>query len=72
MRITLSAIKADIGSIGGHLAPSETLIDTVRQSVHERRKADYVVVPIARFRSHRSSRALSARSCRLVPNALHS
>lgn len=38
MRITLSAIKADVGSIGGHLAPSESVIDTVRQAIYERKR----------------------------------
>ncbi|MFO0969914.1 MAG: fructose-1,6-bisphosphate aldolase/phosphatase [Gemmataceae bacterium] len=33
MRTTLSIIKADIGSIGGHVAPSETLFDTVGQYI---------------------------------------
>ena len=33
MKITLSVIKADIGSIGGHIAPSQQLLDTVRQFV---------------------------------------
>ncbi|MBI1736797.1 MAG: fructose 1,6-bisphosphatase [Candidatus Rokubacteria bacterium] len=33
MNITLSVIKADIGSIGGHLAPSERLLATVRDHV---------------------------------------
>lgn len=33
MKITLSVIKADIGSIGGHIAPSARLLDTVRQHV---------------------------------------
>jgi fructose 1,6-bisphosphatase len=27
MRITLSVIKADIGSIGGHIAPSRRLLE---------------------------------------------
>jgi len=31
--LTLSVIKADIGSIGGHIAPSERLLDTVRTHV---------------------------------------
>jgi fructose 1,6-bisphosphate aldolase/phosphatase len=31
MNITLSVIKADIGSIGGHVAPSWRLIETVRR-----------------------------------------
>jgi fructose 1,6-bisphosphate aldolase/phosphatase len=36
MRITVSAIKADIGSIGGHIAPSQKLLDTVREHVSRR------------------------------------
>jgi fructose 1,6-bisphosphate aldolase/phosphatase len=38
MELTLSVIKADIGSIGGHLAPSERLLDTVGEYVVERGK----------------------------------
>lgn len=33
MNTTLSIIKADIGSIGGHVAPSEKLLDTVGQYI---------------------------------------
>ena len=33
MHITVSAIKADIGGIGGHTRPSDELIDTVRNFV---------------------------------------
>jgi fructose 1,6-bisphosphate aldolase/phosphatase len=33
MRVTLSVIKADIGSIGGHIAPSRRLLETVRAHV---------------------------------------
>ncbi len=33
MRTTLSVIKADIGSIGGHMVPSRRLLDTVREVV---------------------------------------
>jgi fructose 1,6-bisphosphate aldolase/phosphatase len=36
MRITLSVIKADIGSIGGHIAPSAQLLGTVRRTLRER------------------------------------
>jgi fructose 1,6-bisphosphatase len=36
INITLSVIKADIGSIGGHIAPSRKLLDTVKASVAER------------------------------------
>jgi fructose 1,6-bisphosphate aldolase/phosphatase len=34
MKTTLSIIKADIGSIGGHVAPSSLLLDTVRKHIH--------------------------------------
>lgn len=33
MKITLSLIKADIGSIGGHIKPSQAVIDRVREVV---------------------------------------
>lgn len=33
MATTLSIIKADVGSIGGHVAPSRELMDTVRQAI---------------------------------------
>jgi fructose 1,6-bisphosphate aldolase/phosphatase len=36
MKITLSVIKADIGSIGGHVAPSRRLEECVRSQVAER------------------------------------
>jgi fructose 1,6-bisphosphate aldolase/phosphatase len=36
MKLTLSVIKADIGSIGGHIAPSQRLIETVRRTVRAR------------------------------------
>lgn len=38
MEITLTAIKADIGSIGGHLVPSEELLVQVKKTVAERGK----------------------------------
>lgn len=38
MQITLSVIKADIGSIGGHICPSQQLLDEVRSVVAERGK----------------------------------
>jgi fructose 1,6-bisphosphate aldolase/phosphatase len=38
MQITLSVIKADIGSIGGHICPSRQLLDEVRSIVAERGK----------------------------------
>jgi fructose 1,6-bisphosphate aldolase/phosphatase len=33
MRVTLTAIKADIGAIGGHTRPSDELVDTVKRLV---------------------------------------
>jgi fructose 1,6-bisphosphate aldolase/phosphatase len=38
MRITLSVIKADVGSIGGHIKPSAKLKDTVERFVREKGK----------------------------------
>lgn len=35
MKVTLSVIKADIGSIGGHLCPSEKLLETVRGHISD-------------------------------------
>lgn len=35
MRITLSVIKADVGSIGGHTRPSPRMLETVRARVRE-------------------------------------
>ena len=32
MKLTLSVLKADVGSIGGHTKPSERMLDTVRQA----------------------------------------
>jgi fructose 1,6-bisphosphate aldolase/phosphatase len=46
VNITISVIKADIGSIGGHIAPSRRLLETVREHVHESGRQwliDYVV-----------------------------
>jgi len=33
MRITLSVLKADVGSIGGHIKPSQALLEEVRHFV---------------------------------------
>ncbi len=35
MKITLSVLKADIGSVGGHIRPSQALLDEVRNFVRE-------------------------------------
>ncbi len=37
MRVTLSVIKADVGSVGGHTLPSGELLDTVRSAVERER-----------------------------------
>ncbi len=33
MKITVSVIKADVGSVGGHIAPSEKLLDAVKAHI---------------------------------------
>jgi len=35
MKITISGIKADVGSIGGHICPSKALLDAVTQTVKQ-------------------------------------
>ena len=42
MKITLSVIKADIGSIGGHIAPSRKVLDTVRTHVQNDGKGLFI------------------------------
>jgi fructose 1,6-bisphosphate aldolase/phosphatase len=42
MQITLSVIKADIGSIGGHIAPSKRLLESVRE--HVRRHGEGLLI----------------------------
>lgn len=39
MKTTLSIIKADIGSVGGHIRPSERLLKTVREFISEKGRA---------------------------------
>lgn len=34
-KVTISVIKADVGSIGGHTKPSDSMLETVRTRVHE-------------------------------------
>ncbi|NOR13014.1 MAG: fructose 1,6-bisphosphatase, partial [Candidatus Aminicenantes bacterium] len=38
MKVTLSVLKADVGSIGGHIVPSKALIETIRTFVQEDNK----------------------------------
>jgi fructose 1,6-bisphosphate aldolase/phosphatase len=35
MKLTLSVIKADVGSVGGHIAPSQRLLETVEHHVRQ-------------------------------------
>jgi fructose 1,6-bisphosphate aldolase/phosphatase len=35
MKTTLSVIKADIGSVGGHIKPSERLIERVQEFLND-------------------------------------
>ena len=35
MKVTISVLKADIGSIGGHIVPSQALLDEVKNTVRE-------------------------------------
>ena len=35
MKLTLSVIKADVGSIGGHICPSKALVDTVKSYIRD-------------------------------------
>lgn len=42
MKITLSVLKADIGSIGGHITPSQDVVNEVRNKVQELGK-DFVI-----------------------------
>lgn len=47
MRITLSVIKADIGSIGGHIQPSKALLDRVRDRVEAEKGKLLIDVPVS-------------------------
>ncbi|MGE5172541.1 MAG: fructose-1,6-bisphosphate aldolase/phosphatase [Betaproteobacteria bacterium] len=38
MKITVSVIKADVGSVGGHIAPSARLLEAVKRHVSEKGK----------------------------------
>ncbi|MGA7368065.1 MAG: fructose 1,6-bisphosphatase, partial [Nitrososphaeraceae archaeon] len=38
MRVTVSAIKADIGAIGGHTRPSDELLNSVKEFVRKNSK----------------------------------
>ena len=40
MKVTFSAIKADVGSIGGHTRPSERMLNRVKSMVEELRVSE--------------------------------
>ncbi len=42
MKVTVSIIKADIGSIGGHIAPSQRLLETVREHVRTNARGRFI------------------------------
>ncbi len=42
MRITITAIKADIGSIGGHIQPSPRVLETVIEYVRQHQKGQLI------------------------------
>ncbi|TSC68577.1 MAG: fructose 1,6-bisphosphate aldolase/phosphatase [Parcubacteria group bacterium Gr01-1014_66] len=43
MRLTLSLLKADVGSIGGHTKPSQEMVQVVQQTVKEARQKGLVL-----------------------------
>jgi hypothetical protein len=80
MKITISVIKADIGSIGGHICPSHSLLQTVRSHVAEhgaKLLVDHYVSSASRssFENHRTNgsafqiigNSVHAELCRNVP-----
>lgn len=44
MRTTISAIKADIGGIGGHTRPSDELVEVVKKYVTQRSKEEALLI----------------------------
>jgi len=44
MRTTISAIKADIGGIGGHTRPSDELVEAVKKYVTQRLKEEALLI----------------------------
>jgi len=41
MNVTLSVIKADVGSIGGHTKPTPTMLDAAKKNSHKLLKITY-------------------------------
>jgi fructose 1,6-bisphosphate aldolase/phosphatase len=44
MRTTISAIKADIGGIGGHTRPSDELVEAVKNYVARTSKEEHLLI----------------------------
>lgn len=42
MKITISAIKADIGSVGGHICPSQALVESVHEFIEQHSKGVFI------------------------------
>lgn len=49
MKITLSAIKADVGSIGGHTRPTDEMLDVVRKTLQEKIRAGLIIDGLVTF-----------------------
>lgn len=49
MKITLSAIKADVGSIGGHTRPSDEMLEAVRKSLKQRIDSGLIIDGLVTF-----------------------
>src|SRR3972149_8072198 len=43
MRITLSVLKADVGSVGGHTKPTVRMLDTVRAEVKKAQESGLLI-----------------------------
>ena len=43
MRLTISVIKADVGSIGGHTKPSQRMLDSATQRIRDAIKTGLLV-----------------------------
>ena len=76
MKVTLSVIKADIGSIGGHIQPSARLVETVREKVAEGGKGllldtyiGFTGDDVAILMSHAGGPASHSHACRAESEA---
>jgi len=49
MKITLSLIKADVGSIGGHTKPTEAMISAAKQKIQEAKKGTLIIDGLVTF-----------------------